>query len=71
MTPPFADFLLLAYSGGCGTTDGWALVVDPKRIQRRLRITQNSLRQLRTLRMASADKEREKIQSSQNLVKMA
>jgi hypothetical protein len=24
MTPPFASFLLLAYSGGCGTTGGWA-----------------------------------------------
>jgi hypothetical protein len=44
---------------------------DPKRIQRRLRITQNSQRQLRMLRMAPADREREKIQSSQNSVKMA
>jgi hypothetical protein len=25
MTPPFAGFLLLACSGGCGTTGGWAL----------------------------------------------
>jgi len=33
---------------------------DPKRIQRRLRTTQNSQRQLRMLRMASADREREK-----------
>jgi hypothetical protein len=24
MTPPFVGFLLLAYSGGCGTTVGWA-----------------------------------------------
>jgi hypothetical protein len=23
MTPPFAGFLLLAYSGGCGTIGGW------------------------------------------------
>jgi hypothetical protein len=23
MTPPFVGFLLLAYSGGCGTTGGW------------------------------------------------
>jgi hypothetical protein len=30
---------------------------DPKRIQRRLRKTQNTQRQLRTLRMASADRE--------------
>jgi hypothetical protein len=44
---------------------------DPKRIHRRLRITQNSQRQLRTLIMAPADREREKIQSSQNSVKMA
>jgi hypothetical protein len=26
MTPPFVGFLLLACSGGCGTTGGWALV---------------------------------------------
>jgi hypothetical protein len=26
MTPPFAGFLLLACSGGCGTTGGWPLV---------------------------------------------
>jgi hypothetical protein len=44
---------------------------DPKRIRIRLRITQNSQRQLRTLRMALVDREREKIQSSQNSVKMA
>jgi hypothetical protein len=25
MTPPFASFLLLACSGDCGTTGGWAL----------------------------------------------
>jgi hypothetical protein len=24
MTPPFVGFLLLACSGGCGTTGGWA-----------------------------------------------
>jgi hypothetical protein len=24
MTPPFVGFLLLACSGGCGTTRGWA-----------------------------------------------
>jgi hypothetical protein len=44
---------------------------DPKRIQRRLRITQNSQKQLRKLRMASIDREREKIQSPQNSVKLA
>jgi hypothetical protein len=44
---------------------------DPKRIQRRQRTTQNSQRQLRLLRMASTDKEREKIQSFQNSVKIA
>jgi hypothetical protein len=44
---------------------------DPKRIQRRLRITQNSQKQLRKLRMASTDREREKIQSPQNSVKLA
>jgi hypothetical protein len=46
-------------------------IPDPKRIQRRLRITQNSQRQLIMLIMAPTDKEREKIQSSQNSVKMA
>jgi hypothetical protein len=44
---------------------------DPKRIQRRLRITQNSQKQLKKLRMASTDREREKIQSPQNSVKLA
>jgi hypothetical protein len=44
---------------------------DPKRIQRRIRITRNSQRQLIMLIMALANKEREKNQSSQNLVKMA
>jgi hypothetical protein len=43
---------------------------DPKRIQRRLRTTQNSQRQLRTLRRAAVDRERENIKSSQNSVKM-
>ena len=43
---------------------------DPKRIYRRLRTTQNSQRQLRMLRMASTDREMEKIQISQNLLKM-
>jgi hypothetical protein len=43
---------------------------DPKRIQIRLRTTQNSQRQLRTLKMASTDREREKIQSSKNSMKM-
>jgi hypothetical protein len=46
------------------------MLLDPKRIQRRLRTTQNSQKQLRMLRMASTDREREKIQSSQNSVKM-
>jgi hypothetical protein len=40
---------------------------DPKRIQRRLRITQNSQKQLRNLRMALADKEREKNSNSSKL----
>jgi hypothetical protein len=43
---------------------------NPKRIQRRLRTTQNSQRQLRTLKMASTNREREKIEISQNSVKM-
>ena len=34
---------------------------DPKRIQRKLRITQNSQKHLRKLRMASVDRERAKI----------
>jgi hypothetical protein len=42
---------------------------DPKRIQRSLRTTQNSQRQLRTLKMAPTEREREKIQSSKNSVK--
>jgi hypothetical protein len=46
------------------------LVADSKRIQRRLRTTKNLQRQLRMLRMASKDREREKIQCSQNSVKM-
>jgi hypothetical protein len=49
----------------------YTFLFDPKRIQRRLRTTQNLQRQLRTLIMASTDKEREKIQSSQNSVKIA
>jgi hypothetical protein len=44
---------------------------DPKRIERRLRTNQNVQRQLMMLRMASIDIKREKIQSFQNLVKMA
>jgi hypothetical protein len=44
---------------------------DPKRIHRRLRTTQNAQRQPRTLKMASTDREREKIQSSQKSIKMA
>jgi hypothetical protein len=43
---------------------------DPKRIQRRLRTTQNSQKQLNKLRMALADREREKIQSPQKSEKM-
>jgi hypothetical protein len=43
---------------------------DPKRIQRRLRTTQNSQKKLRKLKMASTDREREKIQSLQNSVKL-
>jgi hypothetical protein len=39
---------------------------DPKRIERRLRIDHNSQRKLRTLRMAPAHREREKIQISKN-----
>jgi hypothetical protein len=44
---------------------------DPERIQRRIRTTQNSQRQHGMLRMASTDREREKIQIFQNSVKMA
>ena len=44
---------------------------DPKRIQKRLRITQNLQKQLKKLTMASTNREREKIQSPQNLVKVA
>jgi hypothetical protein len=44
---------------------------DPKRIQRRLRTTQNAQRKLRMLRMASIDRERETIQNSQNSFKIA
>jgi hypothetical protein len=40
---------------------------DPKRIQRRLRITQNSQKQLKKLRMASTDREREKNSKSSKL----
>jgi hypothetical protein len=43
---------------------------DPKRIQRSLKITQNSQKHLRKLRMALADREREKIQSPRNLAKL-
>jgi hypothetical protein len=43
---------------------------NPKRIQRRLRTTQNSQRKLKMLRMASVDRERENFQSSQNSVKI-
>jgi hypothetical protein len=53
---------------------GWKiklLISDPKRIQRRLRITQNLQKQLRKLRMALVDKERENIQIHQNSVKLA
>jgi hypothetical protein len=42
---------------------------DLKRIQRRLRITRNSQKQLRKLKMASADKERAKTQSLQSSMK--
>jgi hypothetical protein len=44
---------------------------DPKRIQRSLRITQNSQKHLRKLIMASTYTEREKIQSPKNSVKLA
>jgi hypothetical protein len=43
---------------------------EPKRIKRILRITHNSHKKLRKLRMASADREREKIQSPQNSMKL-
>jgi hypothetical protein len=46
------------------------IIGDPKRIQRRIRIIQNSQRKLKMLKMAPADKERESIESSQNSVKM-
>jgi hypothetical protein len=44
---------------------------DPKRSQRILRIAQNLQKKLRKLRMASVDREREKIQSPQKSVKVA
>jgi hypothetical protein len=44
---------------------------DPKRIQRRLRTTHNLQKKLGKLKMASKDKEREKIQGPQNSVKVA
>jgi hypothetical protein len=44
---------------------------DPKRIQRRLRTTQNLQKQLRKLRMASVDREMEKIKIPQNSMKLA
>jgi hypothetical protein len=44
---------------------------DPKRIQRRKRTTQNAQKQLRMLRMDLANNKREKLQISQNSVKMA
>ena len=43
---------------------------DPKRIQRRLRTTKNLQKKLRKLRMASTDREREKIKSPQNSMKL-
>jgi hypothetical protein len=45
--------------------------LDPKRIQRTLRITHNFQKHLRKLRMASADREREKIESPQKSMKFA
>jgi hypothetical protein len=44
---------------------------DPKRIQRRLRITQNLQKRLGKLKIPSVDREREKIQSPQNSMKLA
>jgi hypothetical protein len=46
-------------------------VVDPKRIYRRLRTTQNLQKQLRKIRVASADRERGEIQNPQNSMKVA
>jgi hypothetical protein len=46
-------------------------MIDPKRIHRKLNASQNSQKQLRKIIMASADREREKIQNSQNSVKIA
>jgi hypothetical protein len=40
-----------------GTTKKF--IIDPKRIQRRIRITQNSQRQLRMPKMAPTDRKRE------------
>jgi hypothetical protein len=56
-----------AFENQNGTTK--IFIIDPKRIQRRLRINHNSHRQLRTLKMAPIDREMEKIQSSKNSVK--
>jgi hypothetical protein len=47
------------------------MVGDPKRIMRRIITIQNSQRKIKTLRMASVEREREKIQTSQNSLKMA
>jgi hypothetical protein len=47
------------------------LFIPGRVIQRRLITTQNSQRKLGMLIMAPIDRERENIQSSQNLVKMA
>ena len=58
----------MEYFGGPKISQ-WEGVIE-KGFQRRIRITQNSERQLRTLIMASADREREKIQSSQKSMKM-
>jgi predicted DNA binding CopG/RHH family protein len=43
---------------------------DPKRIQRRLRTSHNSQKQLMNIRMASTDIERGKIKISKNSMKM-
>jgi hypothetical protein len=48
----------------------WEGVIQ-KRIQISLRITQHSQKHLKKLKMDSTNREREKIQSNQNLVKLA
>jgi hypothetical protein len=62
--------MVQSFEGYTLDNDGLMRYNDPKRIQRRLRTTQNSQKKLMNLKMASEDREREKIQSPQNSMKM-